>query len=104
MKDAGMRGKIDLHPVIPDVHELSFDDKHINEQRKHNVSEEEAKRFIQNAKFSTTKWNGRFTNYYSDEGSAFVDNETNNVKTAFKEEQYDDSARKAMEVYNRGRP
>lgn len=103
MKTIGLRGEIDLHPIIPDVNELSFDDKHINEQRKHNVSKEEAKRFIQNAKFSTTKWNGKFTNYYSDEGSAFVDNETNNIKTAFKKEQYDDSARGAMEVYNRDR-
>lgn len=103
MKAAGLRGEIDLNPIIPNVNELSFDDEHINEQRKHNVSEEEAKRFIQNAKFSTTRWNGKFTNYYSDEGSAFVDNETNNIKTAFKKEQYDDSARGAMEVYNRDR-
>ena len=103
MKVAGLRGEIDLNPIIPNVNELSFDDEHINEQRKHNVSEEEAKRFIQNAKFSTTRWNGKFTNYYSDEGSAFVDNETNNIKTAFKKEQYDDSARGAMEVYNRDR-
>lgn len=103
MKEAGLRGEIDLHPQIPDVKELTFDSKHANEERGHGVSEEEAKGFIKNAKFSTTKWNGRFTNYYSDEGAAFVDNEEKHIKTAFKNAQYDDAAKGAMEVINNGR-
>lgn len=98
MKKVGLRGEIDLHPKIPDITHLSFDEYHVNQERQHNVTEGEAKRFIQNAVFSTTKWNGRFTNYYSSEGAAFIDNESNNIRTAFKKDQYDDAAKAAMEV------
>lgn len=103
MKAAGLRGEINLKPEIPDVSKLSFDEYHINQERRHNVTELEAKRYIQNAVFSTTKWNGKFTNYYSDEGAAFVDNEAQHIKTAFKKEQYDEVATAAMEVLKRGR-
>lgn len=103
MKAAGLRGEINLKPEIPDVSKLSFDEYHINQERRHNVTELEAKRYIQNAVFSTTKWNGKFTNYYSDEGAAFVDNEAQHIKTAFKKEQYDEAATAAMEVLKRGR-
>ena len=102
MKAAGLRGEINLKPEIPDVSKLSFDEYHINQERQHNVTELEAKRYIQNAVFSTTKWNGKFTNYYSDEGAAFVDNEAQHIKTAFKKEQYDEAATAAMEVLKRG--
>lgn len=101
IKAAGLRGELDLHPIIPDVDKLSFDDEHINKQRKHAVTEKEAKNFIKNAKFSATKWNGKYTNYYSDEGAAYVDNETQHIRTAFKKEQYDDAAKGAMEVLKR---
>lgn len=103
MKRKGLVGEIDLYPKIPDVQQLTFDDKHINEQRKHDVSEAEAKRFIKNAKFSTTKWNGKFTNYYSEDGASYVNNETGHIRTAFKAEQYDDAAKGAMEVIRRER-
>ena len=102
MKAAGLRGEINLKPEIPDVSKLSFDEYHINQERQHNVTELEAKRYIQNAVFSTTKWNGKFTNYYSDEGAAFVDNEAQHIKTAFKKDQYDEAATAAMEVLKRG--
>ena len=103
MKSAGMRGEIDLKPQIPDVNKLSFDEKHINQERGHNVTEAGAKGFIQNALFSTTKWKGKFTNYYSSEGAAFVDNEAQHIKTAFKKEQYDEKVTAAMEVLKNGR-
>lgn len=103
MKAAGMRGEINLKPEIPDVSKLSFDEHHINQERQHNVTESEAKSYIQNAVFSTTKWKGKFTNYYSDEGAAFVDNEAQHIKTAFKKEQYDEATTAAMEVLKHGR-
>lgn len=103
MKAAGLKGEIDLKPQIPDVSKLSFDEHHVNQERQHNVTEAEAKSYIQNAVFSTTKWEGKFTNYYSDEGAAFVDNETQHIRTAFKKEQYDEAAIAAMEVLKRER-
>ena len=102
MKAVGMRGEINLKPESPDVSKLSFDEHHINQERQHNVTESEAKSYIQKAVFSTTKWKGKFTNYYSDEGAAFVDNETQHIKTAFKKEQYDEAATAAMEVLKNG--
>lgn len=103
MKEAGMRGEINLKPNIPDTKELSFDDTHINGQRQHEVTEKEAKEYIKNARFSVTKWNGKYTNYFSDDGAAYVDNEKRHIRTAFKKEQYDDATRKAMEVLKRER-
>lgn len=103
MKAAGLRGEINLKPQIPDVSKLSFDDHHVNQERQHDVTEAEAKNYIQNAVFSTTKWKGKFTNYYSDEGAAFVDNETQHIRTAFRKEQYDKAAMAAMEVLKHGR-
>lgn len=55
IKQAGMRGEITLNPSIPDVSKLSFDDAHVNKERNHGVTELEAKSYIQNALFSTTK-------------------------------------------------
>ena len=103
MKEAGMRGEINLKPNIPDTKELSFDDTHINRERQHEVTEKEAKEYIENARFSVTKWNGKYTNYFSDDGAAYVDNEKRHIRTAFKKGQYDDATRKAMEVLKRER-
>lgn len=103
MKEAGMRGEINLKPNIPDTKELSFDDTHINGERQHEVTEKEAKEYIENARFSVTKWNGKYTNYFSDDGAAYVDNEKRHIRTAFKKGQYDDATRKAMEVLKRER-
>ena len=55
MKAVGMRGEINLKPEIPDVSKLSFDEHHINQERQHNVTESEAKSYIQKAVFSTIK-------------------------------------------------
>lgn len=101
VKAAGLKGEIDLKPQIPDVNTLSFDEHHVNQERQHNVTEAEAKNYIKNAVFATTKWKGKFTNYYSDEGAAFVDNETQHIRTAFRKEQYDEVATAAMEVLKR---
>ena len=103
MKEAGMRGEINLKPNIPDTKELSFDDTHINGERQHEVTEKEAKEYIENSRFSVTKWNGKYTNYFSDDGAAYVDNEKRHIRTAFKKGQYDDATRKAMEVLKRER-
>lgn len=102
MRQAGFRGNIDLHPQIPSVKELKFDDAHINEQRQHGVTESEAKEFIQKAKFSVSRWNGQFTNFYSAHGAAYVDNEAQTIRTAFRNDQYDETVRKAMEIYEKG--
>ena len=101
IKAAGMRGEIDVRPAFPDVRGLTFDESHINQERQHGVTEEEAKSYISNARFSVTRWKGKYTNYFSDNGAAYVDNETGLIRTAFKADQYDDTVKQAMEVMKR---
>ena len=48
-----------------------------------------------------TKWNGKYTNFFSDDGAAYVDNEKNHIRTAFRKEEFDDAVKKAMEVVKR---
>ena len=88
--DLGVKGKIKIPPEPIDTSNLSFNDKHTNKERQHGVTEEEAKQFIKEAKLSTEKWNGRFVNYYGSKGSAYVDRELNEIKTAYSSKQFDD--------------
>lgn len=98
LKDAGLKGTIHVSPTKIDLSSLSFDDAHINKERSHNVTFEEAKSFIQNAKFSETVWGGRFERYYSPEGVAYVNRNNLQIRTAFKKEQFSATVKKVMEV------
>lgn len=99
IKEAGIKGKVELSPKEKiDVSDFAFDDEHINKKRNHKVTREEAEQFIQEADVSVTKWNGRFVNYYGPNGAVFIDTENNNIRTAFREEQYDERTRKMREV------
>lgn len=104
LKEIGLRGKINMKPYEIDISKVSFDDKHINKERNHKVTLQEAKKFIQEAKFSETVWNGRFERYYSDKGVAYINRNNLQIRTAFKRDQYTKTVRKAMEVLeNHGR-
>ncbi len=99
IKAAGMRGEIDLLPKHKiDVSDYSFDDEHINVERVHKVSREDAERFIQESDIAFTKWKGRFVNYYGPNGAVFVDVENKNIRTAFRREKYDPRVQKMREV------
>lgn len=99
IKAAGMRGEIELSPKHKiDVSDYSFDDEHINVERAHKVSREDAERFIQESDIAFTKWKGRFVNYYGPNGAVFVDVENKNIRTAFQREEYDTRVQKMREV------
>lgn len=99
IKSTGMKGKIELYPDRKiDVSGYTFDDAHINGERIHKVIREDAERFIQEADVAVTKWNGRFVNYYGTNGAAFVDTENNNIRTAFRKDEFDDRVKKMREV------
>lgn len=102
IKAAGIKGEITIKPDIPDLKEVLFDNSHANEERGHIVTAEEAKSFIKNAKFSTTRWNGEYTDYFSEEGAAYLNNKTNTIRTAYKKDQFDEKVKKAMEVFKDG--
>lgn len=98
LKEAGLRGKINTTPVKIDLSALSFDDEHINKERDHRVTFEEAKAFISNARFSETVWKGRFERYYNTDGVAYVNKNNLQIRTAFKPEQFSQTVKKVMEV------
>ena len=102
MKDIGIKGTIHIPKKDSiDVRKLSFDDEHINKERKHNVTEEEAKGFISNAVLSITKRNGMTENYYSKNGIAYVNPKEMKIKTAFGQSEFKGDAEIIMEVLKR---
>ena len=99
----GLRGKINLEPSKVDFEKLSFDSEHINGERRHEVTFDEAKDFIRRASFSETVWKGQFERYYSEDGAAYVRTSDAFIRTAFKREEYSDNILKALEVVKHGR-
>ena len=103
LKELGFRGKINLEPSKVDFEKLSFDSEHINDERRHEVTFDEAKDFIRRASFSETVWKGQFERYYSEDGAAYVRTSDAFIRTAFKREEYSDNILKALEVVKHGR-
>lgn len=96
----GIKGILHIPAVSIDTSKLSIDNAHISD-RNHNVDLEEAISFIDNAKVSFTRWNGKFENYYSEHGAAYVDVANNIIRTSFKSAEYDDKTLKLMEVLSK---
>ena len=84
IKEIGIRGDCYNIPPKPiDVSKLKLNDNHTNVIRKHSVTEQEAKSFIENADISVTRKlsnNAVSENYYSQYGAAYVKEGTNNDK------------------------
>lgn len=97
IKACGFKGIVHITPPKLKTNSLSFDSEHINE-RNHNVSKSEAISFIKNAKFSVSRWNGKYENFYSDLGATFVDVEANHIRTSFKNDEFTEQVKKALEV------
>lgn len=104
LREAGLQGKINMKPYKIDLSKVTFDDNHINKERNHSVTLEEAKSYIENAKFSETVWKGRFERYYSHDGVVYVNRNNLQIRTAYKPEQFGKTVQKVMEVLtNHGR-
>ena len=78
---------------------MAFDDNHINGERDHKVTEKEAKNWIENALFSTTVWKGQFERFYSKDGAAYVNMDTQSIRTAFSSSDYDEKTKSLIEVF-----
>ena len=77
--------------------QLTVDIDHIVD-RGHNVTVEEAQTFVKNARMTVTVWGGAYERYYGDQGSSYVYTKTGLIRTAFKEEEYQDDIKYALEV------
>ena len=94
--------KVELHYEIPnDIEDFGFYYEHINKERNHKITHEEALSFIRNSKMRMTVWQGIYENYYSDEGVSYVHTKNKIIRTAYKKEEFDDKIKKYLEVLNR---
>lgn len=98
LKGLGIKGKIHIPAKIIDTAKLGFDNGHINTEREHNVTDEEAKEFIKQARVSITRWQGQYENYYSEIGAAYVNLQDNYIRTAYAAEQFKGEPEKICEV------
>ena len=92
---------VHLPPRKIAVESLSFDDKHINKERKHNVSQEMAGKWIKDSRVSITVWNGMFERYYGTDGATYVNMEKMMIRTAFSKEEFDENTLKILEVLSK---
>ena len=90
IKGTGVYGTIRVPPEPVDTTSLWLNTGHVA-AHKHSVTEAEAKSFIENAVFSLKRkhWTGvTFTNYYSTAGAAYVLDGSDEIRTAFKRDQF----------------
>ncbi|UZT82911.1 phage minor capsid protein [Caproicibacterium sp. BJN0003] len=90
--------KIHLIPKPINTGSLSFDDKHINLQRKHDVTREQAIQWVHDAKISVTVWGGKYERYYGVDGTTYVNALESLIRTAYSAKQYDDNTKAILEV------
>ncbi len=100
-KEAQIRGVLHLVPEPIDVESLTFDANHIDTERKHGISEQQAKGFIRKAKVSVTVWKGEFERYYSEDGAVYVNRYKNEIRTAFGTAEFKDDIKLILEVLKR---
>lgn len=98
LKTLGLKGKINLEPTKIDFAKLSFDNSHINGERQHSVTFDEAKNFVHQSLFSETVWNGQYERYYSEAGAAYIRVQDELIRTAFKRDEYSENILAALEV------
>lgn len=96
--------KVEIQYEIPsNLEKYSFDEIHINKERNHNITKEEAIEFIKQSEIKMTVWQGRYENYYSETGIVYIDTKTNTIRTAFKTDEFDETSLKILEAYKNGK-
>lgn len=93
---------IHFTPVAVDLESLSFDNEHVNEERKHEVTEEQAKQYIKNSDFSVSVWGGMYERYYGEKGASYVNTKDKRIRTSFSSSEFKENTKKLMEAYENG--
>lgn len=103
MRENRIKGELMYPPPKEDFSNFTFDAEHTQgDKHPHNVTEEEARKFIDDAYFAIVKYNGNSYNYYGKEGATFARLDLKTLRTAFKSEEYDGNIKKLIEVYENG--
>lgn len=103
VKEYGIKGEVLLDIPDMDLSDYSFDEKHINAEREHNVTREESIHFVENAEIAIKRWNGRFINYYAKDGASYIDTINKNIRTAFRNDEFDEKIKGMLEVIENGK-
>ena len=90
--------KINIPATAIEPNGYAFDDVHINKERLHGVSREQAENWILGARMSATVWNGKFERFYGTDGAAYVDLIEKQIRTAFSSAEFDDKTKAILEV------
>jgi SPP1 gp7 family putative phage head morphogenesis protein len=80
-----------------DISGYQFATQHINADRQHLVSKQEAQSFIDNAVFAIDRWNGEVRIFISESGASVVNLKDKIVSTSYKSSEYDDKFKELME-------
>lgn len=98
IKATGVTGSIRVPPKTIDTAGIAFNDSHA---ARHGCTLEQAVDYINTAKCSITRkrWDGYSVNYYSTTGAAYVDQETQKIKTSYSSADYDPLTKRIMEVF-----
>ena len=95
-----IKGELIYPPPKMDLSDFAFDAAHTQgDKHPHNVTEQDARKFIAEAYFAILKYNGNSVNYYGKNGAAFVRKDLQTIRTAFKAIEYDEKVKKMIEVY-----
>lgn len=98
LKEIIRYGSFHIPPQGIKYNELEFDGAHINKERNHKVSKDDAIRYIETANVSHTVWKGQFRRYYSYDGVAYVDTVKKEIRTAYSNNEFDDNVKQVVEV------
>lgn len=91
-----IRGNVNYKPKEIDASTLSFDSKHINKERGHNITKDQAIGYIDKAILSITRYNGKYECYFSSDGATYVNVKEKSIRTAFNRSQFDDNTENFM--------
>lgn len=79
------------------ITDYTYDSKHINNNRGHNVTKQDAQSYINKSKVAYSRWDGDVIVYVSEDGATVVNLRDKIVSTAYKSEEYDNKFKKLME-------
>ena len=98
--EVGLKGQILYPPPKFNFDSFVFDIEHARGgKHPHDVSEEEARQFIQEAYFAIYALKAGSYNYYGKNGGVFVQPRNKTIRTAFKAAEYNPKIQKLIEVF-----
>ncbi len=104
MAASKIKGELKYPPPKMDLTSFKFDAVHTQgDKHPHDVTEEEARRFIDEAYFAIHFKGNDSMNYFGREGAAYVQLGKKKIRTAFKAEEYNPKFKQMVEDYEKAR-